>query len=625
MSKTNIIGIVLLVAVLIGYSLWMAPTKEERIALQQRADSIRRVQIADSIANAILLEEARAIEDSLSKIQAETDSITRPFAINDTLSDKLYTFENDDIKLKIAAKGGRIWSAQLKPFVTYDSLPLILFEGNENEFGFDISTADLRIVNTNDLIFEPFSTEGDSVFVSGQGITQFSVRYYPEKNDSTNNSYIEYIYTMEAEGFNVDFDIKFVNMQKYFARNMIDIPLKWKTTLLQQEKNLKNELAQTTVFYMNSANEVDKLKPSRKEDKYRTSGEIKWISYKQQFFSCHLIADNTFTGAEVSVKNADNSNRELKEMQTHLLFSLDNANNQEYNMRWLFAPTKYKIMRGEKLNLERQIPLGWEFFLMQWINRGPVLLIFNWLESFNLNYGIIILILTIFIKLLLLPIAYKTYMSRAKQRVLRPEIEEINKKYPKQEDAVKKQQATMDLYKRAGVNPMSGCVPMLLQLPILIALFRFFPSSFELRQQSFLWATDLSSYDSILDLPFNIPFYGDHVSLFTLLMTISTVIYTYINNKLMGTSSQQMPGMKFMMYLMPIMFLGLFNNFSSGLSYYYLLTNLFSFLQMFIFYKVVDEDKLHKRLQENKKKPAKRSSFQKRLDEAMKMQQKSKR
>lgn len=623
MSKTNIIGIVLLVAVLIGYSLWMAPTKEERIAYQQKADSIRRVQIADSVANAILLEEARAIEDSLSKIQATTDTITRPFALSDAESEKLYTFENEKVKLKISAKGGRIWSAQLKPFVTYDSLPLILFEGNENEFGFDISTADLRIINTNDLLFEPLHEE-DSICVSGQDSAKFSVRYYPEKENST-DSYIEYIYSMEADGYNVDFDIKFINMQKYFARNMIDIPLKWKTTLLQQEKNLKNELAQTTVYYMNSANEVDNLKPTRKEDSYRTSGEIKWISYKQQFFSCHLIADNTFTGAEVGVKNADNTKRELKKMQTHLLFSLDNANNQEYNMRWFFAPTKYKVMRGEKLNLERQIPLGWGFFLMQWINRGPVLLIFNWLESFNLSYGIIILILTIFIKIILLPIAYKTYMSQAKQRVLRPEIEEINKKFPKQEDAVKKQQATMDLYKKAGVNPMSGCIPMLLQFPILIALFRFFPSSFELRQQPFLWATDLSSYDSILDLPFNIPFYGDHVSLFTLLMTISTVIYTYLNNKMMGTSSQQLPGMKMMMYLMPIMFLGLFNNFSSGLSYYYLLTNLFSFLQMFIFYKLVDDDKLHRQLQENKKKPVKRSSFQKRLDEAMKMQQKSKR
>jgi YidC/Oxa1 family membrane protein insertase len=261
---------------------------------------------------------------------------------------------------------------------------------------------------------------------------------------------------------------------------------------------------------------------------------------------------------------------------------------------------------------------------MQWINRFAVIPVFNWLESTNMNYGIIILILTILLKIVLFPIAWKTYISSAKMRILKPEIEEIGLKFPKKDDAMKKQQATMALYKKAGVNPMAGCVPMLLQFPILIALFRFFPAAFELRQQPFLWATDLSSYDSIYSWTAQIPllsqFYGNHISLFTLLMTISTIMYTKMNNDMMG-STQQMPGMKTMMYLMPIMFLGFFNNFSAGLSYYYMLANLFTFAQMFVIRRFVNEDKLHKRIQENKTKPVKKSSFQKRLEDITKQQQ----
>jgi len=262
--------------------------------------------------------------------------------------------------------------------------------------------------------------------------------------------------------------------------------------------------------------------------------------------------------------------------------------------------------------------LGWGFFLLAWINIYLVIPVFNILGSFGWNYGIVILVLTLILKLFLLPIAYKTYTSSAKMRVLKPEVDEINAKYPKQEDAMKKQQAVMNLYKRAGANPMSGCIPMLLQMPILIAMFRFFPSSIELRQKSFLWATDLSSYDSIWNLPFEIPFYGSHVSLFTLLMTISTIFYTHLNNQMMSSQSNQLPGMKTMMYLMPIMFLGLFNNYASGLSYYYLLANLITFAQMYLFRFVINEEKLRIRIEENKKKPVKKSAFQQRLEEAAK-------
>jgi len=282
-------------------------------------------------------------------------------------------------------------------------------------------------------------------------------------------------------------------------------------------------------------------------------------------------------------------------------------------MSFYLGPNKYNTLRKFHLDLERQVPLGWSFSPLAWINIYAVIPVFDWLGGYGWNYGIVILILTILLKIVLFPIAYKTYKSSAKMRVLKPEVDELSKKFPKAEDAMKKQQATMALYKKAGVNPMAGCVPMLLQFPILIAMFRFFPSSIELRQQSFLWAHDLSSYDSVLNLPFDIPFYGAHVSLFTLLMTISTIFYTKLNNDMMG-STNQMPGMKTMMYLMPIMFLGMFNNFASGLSYYYLLANLLTFAQMYLIRKTINEDKIHLQIQENKKKPVKVSKFQERLE-----------
>jgi len=289
----------------------------------------------------------------------------------------------------------------------------------------------------------------------------------------------------------------------------------------------------------------------------------------------------------------------------------------QINMQFFFGPNHFNTLKAQEMSFEKLIPLGWGIF--SWINRFAVIPVFNYLDSFNLNYGLIILILTVLIKIILFPIAYKTYASSAKMRLLKPDIEEINAKFPKKEDAMKKQQAVMGLYKKAGVNPMAGCLPMLLQLPILIAMFRFFPASIELRQEAFLWADDLSTYDSILDLPFSIPFYGSHVSLFTLLMTVSTIIYTKINMQMMGTSNQ-MPGMKAMMYMMPVMFLGIFNNFASALSYYYFLTNIITFLQMFVFRYIIDEEALKKKIEANKKRKitVKKSGFQKKLEEMAK-------
>jgi YidC/Oxa1 family membrane protein insertase len=417
----------------------------------------------------------------------------------------------------------------------------------------------------------------------------------------------------------IGYTVNFVGMEQYIAMNTKEMNIDWKARLHRMEKSLENEKLNTTIHFRHSDAEVDYLKES-KDDEQIINTRVKWVSFKQQFFSTTLIAGDMFQNARMKkTREPEKEQNYIDYMEATLSLPFNPATDKQLDMSFYFGPNKYNIMRKYKLDLERQIPLGWSFFLMQWINRFAVLPVFNFLEGFNLNYGIIILILTILLKIVLFPIAYKTYLSSAKMKLLKPEIDEIGTKFPKKEDAMKKQQATMALYKKAGVNPMAGCVPMLLQFPILLAMFRFFPASIELRQEAFLWAEDLSSYDSVLDLPFTIPFYGDHVSLFTLLMTISTIIYTKINNDMMSTGNQ-MPGMKTMMYLMPIMFLGFFNSFASGLSYYYLLANLLTFAQMYMIKGFVNEAKLHAQIQENKKKPVKKSNFQKKLEDMAKNQ-----
>jgi YidC/Oxa1 family membrane protein insertase len=612
----------------------MTPSKEEMAAAKQKSDSISQIQRQDSLDTVLAEMVKKANADSLAKANpvpasiGGTDSINKGFSALTKGEEKFYTLESDLLKLKISSRGGRIWSVQLKEYQTFDSLPLVLFKGDSTMFGFEFNTEDLRTLNTADLVFVPAVADGkDSIRVSGKDSVQFAVRVYAGKGDSatSSKSYIEYVYTLKGNNYMGGYKVNFVGMKGFIAQNTRDMSLLWNATLTQQEKSLKTEQTQSTIHYMDLTDEVSYLSET-KDEKERISTAVKWVSFKQQFFSATLIAQDKFESVDIETVGYpdNNTERKVKSMRSAYILPFTTDADQTYNMNWYFGPNKYKVLRQYHMNLERQIPLGWSFFLMQWINRFAVIPVFNWLESANLNYGIIILLLTILLKIVLFPIAWKTYISSAKMRILKPEIEEIGLKFPKKDDAMKKQQATMALYKKAGVNPMAGCVPMLLQFPILIALFRFFPASFELRQQSFLWATDLSSYDSIYSWTTQIPllsqFYGNHISLFTLLMTVSTIMYTKMNNDMMG-STQQMPGMKTMMYLMPIMFLGFFNNYSAGLSYYYMLANLFTFAQMFVIRRFVNEDKLHKRIQENKSKPVKKSSFQKRLEDMTKQQQ----
>ncbi|MEA3503820.1 MAG: membrane protein insertase YidC [Bacteroidota bacterium] len=634
MDKNTITGLLLIFAILIGFSIWQAPSEEE-IQLRREKDSLESVAKQKEQASAALIAaERKKILDEKTPQQnvSDVNNVSQNFsALQDKLGafagagqgeDKSFCVETDLLKITLNSKGGRVAKVELKDFQTYDSLPLVLFTPDSSKF--DISFfANNRAINTGELYFQPVFDAERNITVSGDESVDLTMRLYTSNADGTvnNNKYIDYIYSIKGDSYMLDYNIKFVGMNDIITSSTSYLNFDWNAKLRRQDIQLKNA-GGATIYYKYLNDEVDNLSETSDEQE-NFSTKLKWVSFKQRFFSSVLLSENGFVNAELEVlTEGDPENLEgdyLKTMNSSLTVAYEAVDGFNVPLNFYFGPNKYKLLKSFDEDLELMIPLGWG--ILGWINRFAVIPVFNILENSNLNYGIIILILTVLLKLFLFPIAYKTYSSSAKMRVLKPEIEEIGKTFPKKEDAMKKQQATMALYKKVGVNPAAGCVPMLLQFPILIAMFRFFPASFELRQESFLWATDLSSYDSIAQLPFTIPFYGDHVSLFTLLMTVSTIFYTKMNSEMMGTGNNQMPGMKTMMYFMPVMLLGFLNNYAAALSYYYLLANLITFAQMYFIRRFIDEDKIRKKLLANKKKPVKKSKWQARLETMAKQQQ----
>jgi YidC/Oxa1 family membrane protein insertase len=635
MNKNNIIGILAIGAIFVAWSIWLTPSKKEQAEQKRLNDSIAQVQlknrlVRDSIAqlNVQKVEENKVVNTAYQNEEPNTVNRDMYGAFsNSSVGDVEFTnVETDVLKLKFSNKGGRIYSVELKDYKTFDGEPLILFDSDTTTFGMSFFTNN-RLLNTKDFYFQAkwlgSGFNDNTINISGEQAAQLSLRLYVDADENSYNEdkYIEYLYSIKGDDYMVDYTINFHNVNDIVATNADFLNLEWKADLRKQEKTV-DRWNGPTVYYKYFGDKVEYLSET-KNDEEQLKERVKWVSFKQHFFSTTLIAKESFANADIEVvinEEAELANpRYLKTMSTVVGVPYSFNPNQSVPLSFYFGPNKFKILKKYDLDLQRQIPLGWSFFLLQWVNTVAVIPVFNFLEGFGWNYGIIILVLTILLKIVLFPIAYKTYKSSAKMRVLKPEIDELAKKYPKKDDAMKKQQATMALYKKAGVNPMAGCVPMLLQMPILFALFRFFPSSIELRQQSFLWATDLSSYDSIWTFPggFSIPFYGDHISLFTLLMTVSTILYTRMNNQMMA-SNQQMPGMKTMMYMMPIMFLGMFNNYAAGLSYYYFLANIITFAQMYFIRLSIDEKKILKQIEINKKKPVKKSNFQKKLEDAAK-------
>ena len=641
MNKNSVIGIILIIGIFVGWFIWMTPSKEEIERQRQVQDSIYQANRARFIEDSIRFVEAqKQAEQTISKTENEevTDDMLRDnfgvFASVASGEEQVFTIENDVLKMTMSTKGAYVKTVELKDYKTWDSLPLIGFDENTTRFNVSFFAAN-RIINTSALYFTPYINgeiyDGsyDIIVNDKPLIINFRANTDDNFGEINPDRYIEFTYTVLKDDYMVDFDVKTVNMKNVISSNTNFLTVDWYADILKQEKAV-DRYNGSNVYYKFLNDDVESLSGNRggeKDGENTISSNLKWISFKQRFFSYSLISKDHFNSAVIGMNNdlRKSNPRYLKTMYTSVEVPFQGF--EETNlipMQYYFGPNSLKIMDKYGIDLDKQIPLGGK--LVGWINRYIVVNVFNWLGSYGWNYGIVILVLTIIIKLALMPFAYKSYLSTAKMRVLKPEIDEISAKYPDEKDNMKKQQAVMELYKKAGASPTSGCLPMLLQLPILWAIFRFFPSSIELRQQPFLWADDLSTYDSVLDLGFNIPFYGDHVSLFTLLMTITTILYTYINNKQMAATQQQgMKGMKVMMYLMPIMFLGLFNSYSAGLSYYYMLVNIITFLQMYLFRVFLDDEKLRKKIELAKQRPVKKSAFQKRLEEMQRQQQQAQR
>ena len=635
-NKSTLIGFVLIAAILFGWMYFMSPSKEELAEQKRVQDSIRLARMEQMALDSMRIAEQNAAQlaampsdtvqmeatDSLSLAQQQQNALRDKygiFAVASQGEEQTWTIENKLQKLTFTNKGGFLKQVELKDYKTYDSLPLISFDPETAKF--DLSFfAQNRIVNTSQFYFQPYMngqpyTGGDMMVAEGDSIV-FALRLPTEVADK----YLEYTYTVRYDNYMMDFDIRTVGLKDVIASNADYMSIDWEVDLMKQEKSTDRFAGESVYYKSLTDKDVDHLNEQKDEEKV-VNNKLKWVSFKQRFFCNVIVAKEEFENAKMATRTRKTDNpRYFKSMSANIEVPYDiTAETNVIPMQLYFGPNHFKTLRSYGIGLQDQINLG-NFFLIRWINYG-VIAVFNWLSSYGWNYGIVILILTILIKTLLFPLAFKSYKSSAITRVLKPEMEAINAKYPKEEDAMKKQQAVLNLQKQAGVSPASGCLPALLQFPILIAIFRFFPASIELRQQPFLWADDLSTYDSIIEFP---RFLGmDHLSLFTLLMTITTFIYTYVNNKQMDYSSNpQMKPMKWMMYLMPIMFFGIFNNYSAGLSYYYMLVNIITFIQMFIFRKMINEDKVRATIEENKRKPQKKSNFMKRLEEAQKQQAK---
>lgn len=621
MDRNSIIGLLLITAIIIGYMIYAQPSAEEKARMKKQQDSIALVQ---KDAEAKKLAEQQKQQEEAAALPKDSNGVVSDSA-RAAFQAKQYgifakaaegkassiTLENEVMKVKVSTLGGRIESVELKNYKTYYGKPLMLFNPDSSAQAINFRAGD-KTVSTDAFFFTP---QGQGFSVAGDATKQLAMRL--TTNDP--NKYIEFVYSLKGNDYMMGYTINMVGMNDVVAGNQTALAMRVAIAAPTHEKAIKNERETSTIYYKYNEKDVDNMSERADDKKVFTDGALKWVSFKQQFFTSVFIAESNFANSSLAVTRTPHGSKNyVRDFGAKLYIPYSHKPSESFAMKIYYGPAHYGTLKQyEGLHLEKQVRLGWGIF--GWVNRFLVIPVFNWLNSFNMNFGVIILILTLIIKILLFPVAYKMYISSAKMRVLKPEIEEINKKY-EGGDPMKKQQETMALYKKAGVNPMAGCIPMLLQFPILIALVSFFPSSIEMRGESFLWAEDLSTYDSLIRLPFEIPFLGDHLSLFAILMTISTIIYTWFNSQLMGTSNQ-MPGMKAMMYVMPVLFLGFLNTRSAGLSYYYLLANLISIGQSLAMQRFVDQDALHRKIEENKKKPVTASKWQQRMEQMMKQQQ----
>lgn len=633
MDKNTIVGLLLMVAVFIGFSLWNKPSEEEIAKRRQQIinDSIANVQRTKEVESFTQKELTTQNDDFFTPVAKSTDSIQADEALNaeKTIAPQTFTLENEKLKLTFSNKGASLIQAQVKDYKAYsiqvtnpeptDSLYLL---NNANTFGVELERYDGRKLNTSSLMFEQVLSKKPNELV---------LQY-----KTNEDQYINFIYALTDDYF-LEFDLQIVGLDDVIDPSSREkVKYLWTQNLNQLEKSAKNELDNAGIRVKLKGGDLEEVSSSKVENK-DIEARTQWIAFKNQFFASIIVADNekpfefislNSKPFDVKAYNVEQRKGELMHLEASMLAPADVKKDlTESKLKFYFGPTGYTHLNGynegvdnaNKLNFEELIPLGW--FLFRIVNKYFIIPIFYLLSNTGLSMGIVILLLTLIVKIVISPLTYKSFMSSAKMRVLKPQVDELSKKYPNPDQAADKQRAIMALYSKAGANPMSGCIPMLLQMPVLIALFRFFPNAIELRQKSFLWAHDLSTYDAIVTFP-PLPLIGDHLSLFCILMTITNVIYTKFNMEMTGGGGQeQMPGMKWMMYLMPVVFLFVLNDFPSGLTYYYFISLLITIILTMIFRYTVDEKKVLAKLEANKAKPRKKSGFMARLEEAQRMQQ----
>ncbi len=592
MDRNTFTGLFLILIILVGSTFLLKPSEEE-IKRKASQDSIAVSQ--QNTANKQIQKTTPAASQNI-PVASQQDSTK-------SIKESFTTLENEFLKISISNKGGKIASVTVKDQTTFQGKPLVLFDANDTGFGL-MFNANGKNVNTGTLFFNTISSANNKLVL----------RY-----NYDNERFIDYIYSLEKSSYKVGFDIQLVNLQGVIANNTSNIVLNWQTKLLQQEKDIKNERLYSTTYYKLLNGDVENLDEGKSEEKSIEDSKINWVSFKQHFFSAALINKQGFNKGTVGVTTLDDDSG-VKAYNAKLNLPYTPKEVSNYPMEFYFGPNKYSLLKDQGYDLEKQIKQGWG--PLKWINRYAVLPLFNFLDSFNLSFGIIILVLTLILKLVLFPFTYKSYLSMAKMRVLKPEMDEIKKKVGDDNQTLL-QQEYLKLYKQAGVNPLGGCLPLLFQMPFIIAFFYFFPNLFELRGESFLWMKDLSTYDELITFA-PIPLLGwNHISLMCLLMTISTLIYTYFNNQVSGVQGQ----MKYIGYITPLIFFGVLNSYPAGLNYYYFCANILTFSQQYLIRQFVNDDKIHAKIQENKKKPEsakKKGGFQKKLEDIMRQQQQQK-
>lgn len=606
MDKRTITGFALMAVVLIAFSYLSQPSAEEA-ALQQRYN--------DSIRTENTNKELKARQDSLrlaetvdTQILERVDSSALFFA-SLRGEDKKVTLENKLVKFTIDSRGGRISKAILKEYNDQKKQALVLFDEKDGMMNFDFKYKD-GILSTSTYFFTPVNQTDSSVTMRLQ---------------ANERSYIDFRYRIKPDDYMVDFTIQAVGMNGIFSPGMDEVSVLWKQKLRQLERGYAYENRYSNISYK-IPGDVDNMSESKNED-LSLSENVNWVAYKNQFFSSVLISEKGFTATQLRSRMENEGSGYLKNYSSEMRTAFDPTGAQPTTFNLYIGPNHYKTLkaydkgRSEKLDLDELVYLGWP--VLRQINQIFTINLFDWLSKLGLSMGVVLFLMTLIVKALVYPLTYKSYMSSARMRVLKPQIEELGKKYPRKEDAMKKQQETMAIYSKYGVSPMSGCLPMVLQMPIWMALFMFVPTAIELRQQSFLWADDLSTYDDLIHWNTHIPFLGTHLSLFCLLMTVTNILNTKYNMSQQDTGQQQMPGMKLMMYIMPVMFIFILNDYASGLNYYYFLSALISIAIMIILRKTVDDNKILETLKQYAAtaKPKKKSGLMARLEEMQRQQE----